>query len=176
MLGRTSRRPGVSFGILLWLLLAVPGCASGDENVVASDFETRLVLKNTAGKESIEFQSREPITLAVTIRNRSEAERTLTLPSSQTYDWIILSGKNKEVWRWSAGRMFAQVITELTFAPGESRSFTTTWNLTDGKGAPLPPGDYHVVGLVPGRAPGLRSGPVAFSVRPPDATKPPRAN
>ncbi|MGH8707992.1 MAG: BsuPI-related putative proteinase inhibitor [Burkholderiales bacterium] len=141
--------------------------------MAASDFETRLVLKNTAGKESVEFRGRESITFAVTIRNRSDAARTLTLPSSQTYDCIVYSGKDREVWRWSAGRMFTQAITELSLAPGESRSFTLTWNQTDRKGAPLPAGDYRVVGLVPGRAPGLRSGTVAFTLRPPEA-KPPR--
>jgi len=165
MLWRTSRWPGAGFGLLLWLLLAAPVSAVGDENLATSAFETSLVLKNTAGKESIEFRGRKPITFAVTIRNRSNAVRTLTLPSSQTHDCIVFSGKNQEVWRWSADRRFAQVITELSLAPGESRSFTSTWNLTDRKGAPLPPGDYRVVGLVPGRAPGLRSGPVAFTIR-----------
>lgn len=174
MRGRTSRWPGAGFGVLLWLALATSGAAGGDENVAASDFETRLVLKNTAGKESSELRDRKPITFALTIRNRSNAARTLTLPSSQTHDCIVYSAKKQEVWRWSAGRLFTQAITELSLAPGESRSFTSTWNLTDRKGAPLPAGDYQVVGLVPGRAPGLRSGPVAFTLRPPEA-KPPRA-
>ena len=165
MPARTSRWPGAAFGVLLWLVLATPGPVVGDENVAASDFETRLVLKNTAGKESVEFRGRESITFAVTIHNRSDAVRTLTLPSSQTHECIVFSGKSEEVWRWSAGRRFAQVITELSFAPGESHSFTSTWDLTDRKGAPLPPGDYRVVGLVPGRAPGLRSDAVAFTIR-----------
>lgn len=131
----------------------------------ASDFETRLVLKDAAGKEAHVFRSGEPVTLLVTIRNRSDAGRTLTLPTSQTHDCIAYAGKDKEVWRWSAGRMFAQVITALTFAPGESRTFTATWDLTDPRGAPLPPGDYQAVGLVPARTPGARSEPVAFTIR-----------
>jgi hypothetical protein len=154
---------------MLVLLIAPPGCVRGEETVTKPDFETRLTLKDAAGKEASAFRSRETITLVVTIRNRGDAARSLTLPTSQTHDCIVQAGKGGEVWRWSSGRMFAQVITELTFAPGESRSFTATWDQTDPKGAPLPPGEYRAVGLVPAGAPGVRSDPVAFTIRPPGA-------
>lgn len=163
MPGRTRRRAGL--GILLWLALAAPVSAGGDGNTAASDFETSLVLKDAAGMESVEFQGRGLITFTVTIRNRSDALRTLTLPSGQTHDCIVYSETDQEVWRWSAGRVFIQTLTELTLAPGESQSFTATWDLTDRQGAPLPPGEYRAVGLVPGRAPGLRSGPLIFTIR-----------
>ena len=79
------------------------------------------------------------------------------------WGWRGTSGR-REVWRHSAGRMFAQVITDLTLAPGESRSFTATWNQTDAKGKPVPPGRYEAVGLVAGRAPGCRSDSVSFTI------------
>jgi hypothetical protein len=63
--------------------------------------------------------------------------------------------------------MFAQMITELTLAPGESRTFTATWDLTDRQDTPLPPGDYQAVGLVAARVSGTRSAPVAFTIRAP---------
>lgn len=175
MRARTDRPLRARCTVLLWFVLAAAGCA-GEETVAAPHFETRLVLKDTAGRESSAFQRSDRITLAVIIRNRSNVPRTLTVPSSQTYDCIVYAGDNKEVWRWSAGRMFAQVITELTFAPGESRTFTATWDLTDRTGSPLSPGDYSVVGLVPGRAPGLTSSPVTLTIRRPGAKKPPRTN
>ena len=154
--------------VLLWFVLAAVSCA-GEETLAAPDFETRLVLKDTAGTETNTFQHRDRITIAVIIRNRSDAPQTLTVPSSQTHDCIVYSGDKKEVWRWSAGRMFAQMITELTLAPGESRTFTTSWDLTDRTGSPLSPGDYSAVGLVPGPTPGLTSTPVTFTIRPPGA-------
>jgi hypothetical protein len=153
---------------VLAVLLAAPGCARGEEAVTTPDIETRLVLRGAAGKEAKEFRGREPITLVVTIRNRGDAECTLTLPTSQTHDCIVHDAGGREVWRWSAGRMFAQVLTELTLAPGASRTFTSTWDLTDRAGAPLPPGDYRAVGLVPARVPGARSDPVPFAIRPPE--------
>jgi len=156
-------------GVLIGLLIAAPGCARAEDKMAASGFETRLSLTDAAGKEAHAFSARDPVTLIVTIRNRSDAPRTLTLPTSQTHDCIVYAGNDKEVWRWSAGRMFAQVITEQTFTPGESRTIAVRWDLTDPKGAPLPPGDYRAVGLIPGRSPGARSEPVVFTIRPPGA-------
>ena len=174
------------FAGLLACLLAAPagGCAAREEPVTQPDFETRLVLKNAAGEEASAFRSGETITLVVTIRNRAAAPRSLTFSSSQTHDCFIYAaapkdagvpkdaggdsggdaGGRREVWRHSAGRMFAQVITDLTLAPGESRSFTATWNQTDAKGKPVPPGRYEAVGLVAGRAPGCRSDSVSFTI------------
>ena len=163
MLARTKGLQGAR--ALLVMLLMTPGCARAEETMAAPDFETRLVLKGAAGKEATAFRSRETITFAVTIRNRRDAPQTLTFASSQTHDCFVYKGENKEVWRWSAGRLFAQVITELTLAPGESRTFTVAWDQTDRQGAPLPPGDYQAVGLVAARVPGARSAPVAFTIR-----------
>ncbi|MBI4169608.1 MAG: hypothetical protein HY510_06695 [Acidobacteria bacterium] len=170
---RKVRRVRAAPGVLLSFLLAAPtaGCAGDEEPVAKPDFETQLVLKNASGKESNEFRSGEPITLVVTIRNRADEARALTLPSSQTHDCLVYAGKDVEVWRWSSGRMFAQVITELTFARGEARSFTVTWDQTDRKGVPVLPGEYQAVGLVPVRAPGSRSGPVIFTIRPSAANR-----
>lgn len=153
--------------------LAAPagGCAAHEDPVSTPDFETRLALKNAVGDEAREFPSGEPITLVVTLRNRAAAPRTLTLPTSQTHDCIVSAAGHKEVWRHSSGRMFAQVITDLTLKPGESRTFTAAWSQTDAKGRPVPPGEYEAVGLVPGGAAGCRSDPVAFTIRPAGAKK-----
>jgi len=166
-----TRAPLIS---LFAAFLAAPagGCAAREEPVTPPDFETRLVLKNPAGDETREFQAGETITFVVTLTNRASAPRTLTFPSSQTHDCFVYVADHKEVWRHSSGRMFAQVITEVTLKPGESRVFTATWNQTDAKGSPVPPGEYETVGLVNGRAPGCRSEPLRFTIRPAAARKP----
>ena len=171
---RSRRRRGATFVSLLACLLAAPagGCAPHEEPVATPDFETRLALKNAAGDAASEFSGGETITLVVTLRNRTDAPRTLALPTSQTHNCLVYDGNHKEVWRYSAGRMFVQVITELTLSPGESRTFTVTWKQTDTQGRPVPPGDYEAVGLVPGRVPGCRSGAVPFTIGPPAGKQP----
>ena len=163
-------RGRASLTALLAALLAAPagGCAAREEKSVdRPDFETRLELKNAAGEAAREFRSGETITFVVTIRNRSAAPRTLTLPTSQTHDCIVTSADHREVWRLSSGRMYAQMITEWTLKPGETRSFATPWDPLDVSGRPLPGGEYEAVGLVPARAPGCRSDKVRFTIRAP---------
>jgi hypothetical protein len=159
---------------LLACVLAAPagGCAAHESPVTKPDFETRIALKNSAGEEALEFATGAPITLVVTIRNRAAAARTLTLSTSQSHECIVSDAGHKVVWRFSGGRMFAQVIIDLTLEPGESRSFTSTWDQTDAKGKPVPPGDYEAVGLVPGGAPGCRSESLSFTIRPSASGKP----
>ncbi len=166
---RSRRRREAALVTLLACLIAAPGggCAASEGPVAKPDFETRLTLKNAAGEAAREFRGGETVTLVVTLRNRADAPRTLTLPTSQTHDCLVYDGNHKEVWRYSAGRMFAQMITEMTLAPGESRAFTVTWKQIDAQGRPLPPGDYEVVGLVPGRVPGCRSAAVPLTIGPP---------
>jgi intracellular proteinase inhibitor BsuPI len=154
-------------------LLAAPagGCAAHEDPVTQPDFETRLVLKNSAGDETREFKAGETITFVVTLTNRASVPRTLTFPTSQTHDCFVNTADHKEVWRHSSGRMFAQMITEVTLKPGESRVFTATWNQTDARSKPVPPGEYEAVGLVNGRAPGCRSEPLRFTIPPATAGK-----
>ena len=154
-----------------------PGDAAGDaganEAPVPPDLETRVALRNAAGEETRAFRTGEPISFVITLHNRADGPRGLTLPTSQTHDCIVYRGDGAKrtekgrdaVWRYSQGRMFAQVLTELTLAPGESRSFSTIWKQTDAQGRPVVPGDYQVVGLVPGGAPGCRAEPVSFTIR-----------
>jgi len=159
-----------------------------DVSMAPGGLETRVTLRRAAGDAAHSFRAGEPITVIVTLHNRATVPQSLTLPTSQTHDCIIYRGARScegggtpaggggdgrpaesaraAVWRYSQGRMFAQMLTELTLAPGESRSFTTTWNQTDARGDPVPPGDYQVVGLVPGGAPGCRAEPVGFTIRP----------
>ena len=166
------RRAPLMSLLAFFLMVPAGGCAAREESVTKTDFETRLVLKSAAGDEAREFPTGETITFVVTFRNRAATPRTLTLPTSQTLDCLVYAADHKEVWRHSSGRMFAQVITELTLKPGESRTFTATWNQADSKGKPVPPGEYEAVGLVPGNAPGCRSDAVKFTIRPSAAGKP----
>ncbi len=159
-------RARAACGVLIGILLGMPGCTRAEETATKTDFETRLTLRNEGGKESTSFHAGEAVTLVITIRNRAGAERSLTLPSSQTHDVVVHADGQKEVWRWSSGRMFAQVITDLAFAPGETRTYTVTWDQTDRHGARVPPGDYRAVGLVARGALCCRSDPVAFTIKP----------
>lgn len=160
--------------LLFACLLGAPagGCAAHEKAVAKPDFETRIELKNSSGEAARGFPAGATITFVVTIKNQASADRTLTLPTGQTHEVVVTDAGHKEIWRYSRGRMFAQVIVDLTLKPGESRSYTAAWDQTDAKGKALPPGDYEAVGLVPGGAPGCRSESFPFAIRPSASGKP----
>lgn len=90
------------------------------------------------------YQAGETVTFTLAVDNPGTAETTLTFPSGQSYDIVVMAGET-EVWRWSAGRGFITVIREIPFQPGLSPLGRETWDWRDNAGAPLPPGSYRVV-------------------------------
>lgn len=64
--------------------------------------------------------------LVLQVTNTSGEPLTLTFSSGQTHDFHIRDGA-REVWRWSADRMFTQAIQEQTLAAGETRTYAETW-------------------------------------------------
>jgi hypothetical protein len=77
--------------------------------------------------------------LALRVRNASEAARSLELPSAQLYDFAVFAD-GRELWRWSRGRRFAQMLTELRFEAGEEKVWRETLGPTAGA---LSPGRYR---------------------------------
>ena len=65
----------------------------------------------------------------------------LTFPTTQRGD-VILEREGSERYRWSDGRLFAQVVTEHRLEPG------ATWTITLDDTLDLEPGAYDAVGIV----------------------------
>lgn len=82
------------------------------------------------------------LALKVSVTNVSKEPRKLSFRSSQRYDFWIIDSTGVEVWRWSDGRMFAQMLEDVTLKPGETLDFAESWDLTDASGAPVKEGEY----------------------------------
>ena len=121
-------------------------------------------MQNSDGREARDFGRIEPVTLVLTVRNRADEPRSLTLPSSQTHDFAVSAGAGDEVWRWSAGRMFAQMLTEVTLAAGESRTFSETWDQVCSDDRPAAVGPYRLVGWIPALGTAVSSPPIEFKI------------
>lgn len=107
----------------------------------------------------------EPVELTLAVTNPGPTPITLTAPSSQRYDFTVLKD-GAAIWRWSAGRMFLTVLTDLTIPPGETRAFTETWDQRDQSGQPVGPGEYVVVGtLIGGERVGLTLQRLRITIR-----------
>lgn len=90
----------------------------------------------------------QPITITLTVFNYTEDTVSFTFTSSQRYDFFI-SREGKEIWRWSSGKIFAQVVGEEKIKPGESLTFKETYTSR----IKLSPGIYQVTGILTSQPP-----------------------
>lgn len=67
------------------------------------------------------------ITVKHTLTNLTDKPLVLTFPTTQQYDWTVTDAEGNLVYRWSDGRAFAQVVTQLTISVGTSDSFESSW-------------------------------------------------
>ena len=86
----------------------------------------------------------EPITFTFRVVNGTPKPVRLSFRTTQRFDLVLQDQQGREVWRWSAGRVFAQVLGEETLNPsgGELLYQATV------EGA-FPQGVYTVTGIIP---------------------------
>lgn len=106
----------------------------------------------------------EPVQLSLTVENTGAASEVLRFSSGQQYDFIV-STDGREVWRWSAGRMFIQALTSFTLSPGEKKTFTAAWPRTYSDGKRVGSGVYDIQGVLTSTSPPRQAvGPVAVTI------------
>ena len=122
-----------------------------------------LSAEDADGRRQATFRKGAPVVLVLIVQNRGKAPARFSLPNAQLYDfWIEHEGR--EVWRWSAGRVFATVVTEVEIPIGETRVFRETWPQTDAAGRQVAVGSYAARGaLLTGGAP-LSTPPFSIAV------------
>ena len=59
----------------------------------------------------------ELIIMTLKIFNYTEEDTVFHFNTSQRYDFVIEDEEGNEIWRWSEGRMFAQMLGEETLGP-----------------------------------------------------------
>jgi hypothetical protein len=133
--------------VLVVAALAV-GCAAGPAEEKQNNRGSAATSIKRAGDISVSLtaeprvqESGKSVSLTLAVRNLSGKERTFDLASSQSYDFMAFDKDGGEVWRWSAGMMFAQVISPVTIAP-EGVEVYRTFCPTSGS----QPGNYAVQG------------------------------
>lgn len=67
--------------------------------------------------------------LAFTFRITNNAKKRLELvfPSGQTHDFVVVDAAGEEVWRWSAGRMFTQVLQNKILGANGTLAYEVAW-------------------------------------------------
>ena len=96
---------------------------------------------DTAGKAvvaALDVRVGSTVELALGVTNAADHRVELRFPRGQTHDLAILDASGREVWRWSAGRMFTQAVQTKLLGTGETTSYAEQWT-------PPESGTYTVV-------------------------------
>jgi len=91
---------------------------------------------------TLELSVSSSVDLRLHITNGTAKAVELTFPSGQTHDFYILDDAGREVWRWSAGRMFTQSVQNRLIDAGATVTFSDHWS------GPLAPGNYTAVAVL----------------------------
>jgi hypothetical protein len=119
-----------------------------------------IVVTVTTDKPS--YAPGEPVRLTLTARNVS----TSPVPANggaQEYDFVVRDASGADVWRWSAGKAFILIYRYGTLAPGETKTFSETWDQRRNDGQPVAPGTYRLFGTYTIDPP-IDATPVSFTI------------
>jgi len=85
------------------------------------------------------------ITVKYTVTNLTDKPLVLTFPTTRQYDWTVTDAEGNLVYRWSDGKAFGQVVTQLTIPVGTSDSFESSWAIP----RDLKPNGFYIHFTVP---------------------------
>ncbi len=98
-----------------------------------------------------EFRVGEPIPFTLLLVNCSNKQISRYYPDQQRYEFTVSQTQGDliggEVWRWSADRVFAQVVGTQTFEIRTPVRYTETWDQRDDSGHQVPEGHYQVLAI-----------------------------
>jgi Intracellular proteinase inhibitor len=106
--------------------------SSGDSGDGGDDptFVTTLQLQDSEGNVTNSFERREQIQMILTVRNRRDTTERVEFTDSRQSDFLVVRENSSGiVWQLSEETAApSPTPTTLEFAPGESKTFTTTWD------------------------------------------------
>jgi hypothetical protein len=78
------------------------------------------------------------VRFAIEVANDSRKRVELSFPDGRTHDFVVLDAGGREVWRWSAGRLFTQAMQNRLLDAHDSVVYDERWT-------PPAPGRYTLV-------------------------------
>ena len=90
--------------------------------------------------DRVAYAPDEPIAMRLNVTNRTDTSVVFHFSDGQRYDFLIQDVSGETLWRWSADKGFIQMLGEEVLGPGETLTFSETFE------GQLTPGTYAVVG------------------------------
>jgi hypothetical protein len=128
--------------------------ASGSEKV--KDGEVKLVISATGsdGKqvsliEGATIPVSDNMKVQISLVNKTKAPYVIHFMTSQKTDILMNDLRGKQVYKWSEGLRFAQVLDDLTVQPGDTWAHEITVQVGKGEHK-ISPGTYAIIVTLPG--------------------------
>jgi hypothetical protein len=67
------------------------------------------------------------VRIAFRVTNAGGGKVEMQFPSGQTHDVVVLDTLGREVWRWSNGRAFTQVLQNKVLRTADTLAFDERW-------------------------------------------------
>lgn len=133
-------------------VLTIPegGEAGGTGGTGENNRETRRVngLLYVIFTDRSVYRRGEDVVITLVKRNVTNRNITLRYPTGQRFDFVARRvPEQREIWRWSRGRSFTQVASEVILRPGDSQVFQATWDQRNNRGELVAPGSITIEGF-----------------------------
>ena len=95
--------------------------------------EAAGVVADTVGREgevaaSLVVEVGDEVAVALAVANAAGKQVELDFADGQTHDVAILDAAGREVWRWSAGRLFTTAVQTKLLGADESATYAERWS------------------------------------------------
>lgn len=123
--------------VLIWLLCAgavALACVPRAQTRPAHDDTTTAASRPDSARSEMLASSLDvnvtggEVRLVFHVTNRTDRKVEITFPTGQRYDFVVLDSAGREVWRWSADRMFTQALQTRLLDPNETLSADERWS------------------------------------------------
>jgi hypothetical protein len=93
----------------------------------ATERQDSRAVSGPAIASSLEVTVAGDVAFALHVTNNASRRLELTFPTGQTHEIVVLDTLGREVWRWSAGRMFTQALQNRVLESSETVTYQATW-------------------------------------------------
>jgi hypothetical protein len=123
-----------SFFLVFLVLVSFPLWTFGEEPADSGQ-DIHFFVDPVAGPEKVIFE--------LVLRNEKSKAQVFEFPSAQLYEIMVKDSSGNNLFSYSKGKAFAQVLQNVTLGPGEAVSWKEAWDY-QAEGRRVPDGEYTV--------------------------------
>ena len=105
----------------------------------SAETDQRTPVSGDSLAAALDVRVQNGVQLELRVTNNTASKLELLFPSGQTHDFVVVDSIGREVWRWSEGRLFTQVLLNRVLESNGTLAVDAAW-----KDA-VPPGRYVAI-------------------------------